>query len=217
MNRYISIITMFLICCLASGCKGEQVYPMQSLEIVYDGSTLVPSDGVTVNLEITTNTKWEIWSPTEDWVSVSEKSSTGNASVQITIDKNAMGERTTYIIVSTSDGEISRRVDITQMGYIEGRISISALLSFEKEGGYVFPNEPWKIFGFVSLEGAEDGYINVLDDAVKPKSSIMVKVSAAYNAGDMVLVGLSKSSLVRTDSGTLALHPESEPENLSLK
>ena len=217
MNRYITIIIVILTTLLVSGCKGDQVYPMQVLDVSCNVSIVVPSNGMSCVIDIVTNTKWTIYTPTEEWITFSSKSSTGNATVGLTVSENVMGDRSSYVIVSSADGEITRRIDIRQMGYSEGRISLPALLSFERNGGYVFPEEPWSIFGYAALEGAADGCIIVQDASQNPSASVMVRTDASFNVGDIVVVSLSKARLERTQDGNLILSPVSEPENLSKK
>lgn len=206
-----TILFLIILTGLMPGCRREQVYPMQTLSVSVD-NIIVPSVGASYTFDVQTNTAWKVSVGSDSWISPSLLKFTGSARMKVDFSANAFSERSSYVLISSADGKLTRRIRVLQLGArADGVISVRALRSFETDYGYTFPDEPWKIKGFITSDfdhgNIISGILALEDNDNVASSGIFIESSEKFACGTEVTVNLAGARISRSADGLLTLYP----------
>ena len=218
--RHMIILSAAVISVFVTSCRKAPELPMQTLDLGQE-TIIAPHMGADYIVSVNSNTAWKADWASSDWAIPDTDEYVGSAEVKVSIGKNTGDERSTSIVFSTEDGQISKEVRIIQSGASsEGYLSIKALRSMEKDGEDIeLTGTDEKIKGFVVSDAVTGNwFINsaaIEDSFSEVESGIVVKVLNGFDAVDRgyeISVPLNGAVLGRDESGFLTLTVEAMPE-----
>lgn len=214
MKKLIYLLTTLLLAAIS--CKKEVALPMQIINPDRE-SIVAPSFGADYEINVVSNTAWELDAIAENWLTSAFEEAVGNSGFTLTVSANDGVERSAEIVLRSADGNLSRKIEITQLsGNGDGPLPLSAVRAMEKKGSsYVFPTG--NIAGFVSIDRENGNYpLNTvfIQDSFTQKSSgiaVCCEDMPAFDFGMQMSLDLAGATLKRSEDGVLTLYPAEMP------
>lgn len=214
MRKLIYFLATLLLA--AVSCKKEVALPMQIINPDTESIT-APAFGADYEINVVSNTAWELDAIGENWLSSAFEDAVGNSGFTLTVSANEGEKRSAEVIIRSSDGNLTRSIRIVQLsGNGDGPLPVSAVRAMEKKGdSYLFPTG--SIAGFVSIDRENGNYpanTVFIQDSFTAKSSgiaVCFEGMPAFDFGMQMSVDLSGATLKRSEDGVLTLYPLETP------
>ena len=122
MNRFVRFLSAGLFLFAAGmGCTPDEPQPQPvqpiSVSVSPTALTFVSENAAPQNVAVSSSGSWKV-TPGDSWFSVTPLSGSGNASLQVSVNRNASGARSAVFTVAGTDGKNSVAVTVSQEGYV---------------------------------------------------------------------------------------------------